>query len=699
MLINRELSWLEFNQRVLEEARDSRVPLLDRLSFLSITASNLDEFFMVRVGGLQLLVQEGVRKSDASGMSPRQQLKGIAARVHRMVKDQHTCYHEDLEPKLRKAGIRRVVLQELSSGQVDRLATFFEEEIFPVVSPMVVPAGAQFPALRNLGLHLAVRLKSNGQGRRWELAVVPIGRNMSRFVLLASDEGFDYVTIEDVIKLFVDRLFPGKHVLEAVPLRITRNADISAREDSSADFLAEMEEVLERRKESSCVRLEIKNICSRTLLTYLTRMLRVQKEHVYEVPGPMNLAAFNEVASLDRFELLRYRSWQPQPRPEIDLRKSIFDELSRQDILLHHPYDSFEPILRLIEEAASDPDVLAIKQVLYRTSVDSPVVAALAKAAEAGKYVTVIVELKARFDEARNIEWAKDLERSGVQVIYGVKGLKTHAKLCIVVRREAQGVVRYLHFGTGNYNEKTARLYSDIGYMTRDTDLGADASAFFNAVTGYSEPQRFLKLAAAPIGLREVLVELIESEAERKRQGQKAFIRAKVNSLVCPDIIKALYRASQAGVRIDLNVRGICCLRPGVKGLSRNITVVSIVDRFLEHSRILHFHHGGADKVCISSADWMPRNLDRRVELMVPVDDPSCRRKLIAVLGTYFEDTEKSWRLRADGTYTRRVVRGKRKRVRSQEMFCRKVLSDVKGGEAARRAVFEPHRPVDAGSR
>lgn len=694
---NRELSWLEFNQRVLDEALDVSVPLLDRLSFLAITASNLDEFFMVRVGGLKMLVDEGMRKRDPSGMTPRQQLDTVMARALTMVEDQYRCYREDLEPLLAEQGIRRVHVDDVTPDQRQHLRRMFDEEIFPVVSPMAADDPDDFPYLVNLRLHVMVRMKASASETRPRprYAVIPLGDTMTRFVTVPTPSGFAYVTIEDVIRLFIHEIFPGREVLEVVPFRVTRNADMSVREDQAEDFLSQMQEVLDKRRRGDCVRVEVKGLASKMLFNHLRRALQVRDGHAYRVPGPMALAGFEALVSLGGFEALRSEPWQPLPCPDIDAGKSIFDELKQKDVLLYHPYDSFDPVLQLVQEAASDPDVLAIKQTLYRVSRDSPVVDALKKAAERGKVVTVIVELKARFDEARNIEWARELEKTGAQVIYGIRGLKTHAKACLVVRREPQGVVRYLHFGTGNYNERTARLYSDVSLLTSDTDLGTDTAAFFNAVTGYSEPQKFLKLAAAPLGLREQLMELIEGETERCRQGQKAFIRAKMNSLVCPKIIKALYAASQAGVTVDLNIRGICCLRPGIKGLSDNISVISIVDRFLEHSRVFHFHHGGEEAVFISSADWMPRNLDRRVELLVPVENPGCRRKLMSILDVHLADTVKARVLRSNGGYRKRRP-GRGEPVRSQEALRLDALAAVEKARTNRNRVFEIHRPSAA---
>lgn len=439
-----------------------------------------------------------------------------------------------------------------------------------------------------------------------------------------------------------------------MPFRITRNADLSLREDLAFDLLAEMEEVLEARQTGACVRLEISDTVTTQLLAFLQDALKVQNESVYVVPGPLDLSAFMQLGDRSGFDHLRYESWPPQLSPSVDLGSSMFQVLQRQDLMLVHPYESFEPVLRLLEEAADDPNVLAIKQILYRTSRNSPIVATLQRAAEKGKYVTVIVELKARFDEARNIEWAKSLELAA-QVIYGVKGLKTHAKCLVIVRREPQGIVRYVHFGTGNYNESTARLYSDVSFMTSNEELGADATSFFNAITGYSQPMKFRRIEMAPLGLRPRLLEMIEAEIQRKKQGQKGVILAKLNSLVDPKIIDALYEASQAGVKIKLNIRGICCLRPGVKGLSENISVVSIVDRFLEHARIMFFYHGGDERVLISSADWMPRRPGPTCRVARSDRGSRLRTRLMSVLEVYFDDNVKARRLNSDGSYSRQT--------------------------------------------
>jgi polyphosphate kinase len=454
-----------------------------------------------------------------------------------------------------------------------------------------------------------------------------------------------------------------------------------------------MEEVLVSRRSADFVRLEVSGSVSPETLDFLVARLGVDDRDVFRIPGPLDLSALMSLTDIEGFPALRDTVWPAQRSPQVDPAKPMIANIAEQDILLCHPYESFEPVVRLIEEAANDPDVLAIKQTLYRTSRKSPIVAALKRAAELGKYVTAVVELKARFDEARNMEWARELERSGVQVIYGVRGLKTHAKLCIVVRRESAGIARYIHFGTGNYNEATSRMYSDISFLTCDESLGKDASAFFNAITGYSQPQAYEKLESAPLGLRKKLLALIDGETRRSLQGQRAFVDAKLNALVDPELIEALYRASRAGVIVRLNIRGICCLRPGVPGLSENITVVSIVDRFLEHARILHFHHGGEEAVFISSADWMPRSLDRRIELLTPIEDGQIKRKLVEILGTYFQDNQNAWALQSDGHYERLEPVDGQGRVRAQKVLYQSAVEKVKLAELAARTKFEPHLP------
>ncbi len=688
---NRELSWLEFNQRVLNEAFNSELPLLERLKFLAITDSNLDEFYKVRVAGLQTLAQRGSARRDPAGLTPREQLQAVTERAARMVDDQNRCYLEQLEPALAEAGIRRLRAGQLNPRQQQVLENRFESEITTILSPIAVRLGDDVPLLTDLTLNVAVLLApAASEPDQPRVAIIPFARYAGRFITLPAEGGYAFMLLEDAVALHIDEFFPGEEVLECAPFRLTRNADLQFRDDLASDLLADMEEMLDERKQSACVRLQVAEGVSDALLDFLRRLFSVEEADVLRIAGPIELSAFMRLTGLEGFDRLRYDEWPPQPSPEIDLTQNLFEQIARRDILLYHPYDSFEPVVRLIEEAAADPDVLAIKQILYRTSRNSPIVAALMRAAVAGKYVTVLVELKARFDEARNIQWAREMERAGVQVIYGVKGLKTHAKVCVIVRREPHGIQRYLHLGTGNYNEATARIYSDASLLTSNEELGADAAAFFNAVSGYSQPINFRKIEMAPVGLRDRLLEMILVETHAAERGERGYIAAKVNSLVDPGIIEALYEASQAGVRIKLNIRGICCLRPGVPGLSENISVVSIVDRFLEHARILYFYHGGDERVFTSSADWMPRNLDRRVEPLVPVEDLTCRARLIQILDSYFLDNVKARKLQPDGTYT--PVPDEGRPFRSQQWLYEQAVQAVRQAEASQRTVLEPHR-------
>jgi polyphosphate kinase len=690
--LNRELSWLEFNQRVLDEACTEDNPLLERLKFLAITASNLDEFFMVRVGGLRLLTRRGVTAPDAAGLTPHDQLAAIGARTHQMTADQYACF-ASLEAQLAAAGIRRVLPSEWNERQAKAVEQLFDQEIFAILTPMAVRPGEEFPHLVNQTLNVAVQLAPAPEAPESpRFAVIPIGKALPRIYTVGAERGYAYVLLEEIVERNLQRFFPGETVVQSAVFRITRNADFTLRDDLASDLVSGMEEILSARKYGECVRLEIAASAGGELLAFLKQALSVRDDDLYAMPGPLDLTAWMQLGELPGYDALKNEPWPPQRSPLIDPTGSMFEVIAQRDILLYHPYESFEPVVRLVEEAASDPDVLAIKQILYRTSRKSPIVAALARAAQRGKHVTAVVELKARFDEARNIEWARNLEEAGVQVIYGVKGLKTHAKLCVIVRREPQGIQRYLHFGTGNYNEITSKIYSDASLLTVNEELGADAVSFFNAITGYSQPQRYRRLEAAPTGLRARLLELIEGETQRKKQNQPAFIQAKLNAIVDPEIIHALYMASQAGVTVRLNVRGACCLCPGVRDQSENIEVISIVDRYLEHARILHFHHGGDDLVFISSADWMPRNIDRRIELLIPIQDPDCRNRLIQVLQTYFEDNQKARRLRSTGDYEPVATNRRTKPRRAQEILYRNAVKALSQAEQSRQTIFEPHR-------
>jgi polyphosphate kinase len=626
-------------------------------------------------------------------MSPAEQLEVVSKRTDSMVADQYQTFLREIEPQLNDQGIRRRHVAELSQQQSEFIKQVFEEQILPVLSPIAVHDLDQFPLLTGRTLNVAVQLAQNEEDQPYRYAVIPCGRSSLRFITLPSEGDFEFVLAEDVISLMIQRFFPGEEIISTAPFRITRNADLSVREDDGTDLLAEMEDVLEERKDSFCVRLELSDSVTTEMLAFLKKLLRLQNRDVYVLPGPAGLGDFMRLADLSGYGHLTYPKWTPRNSPQIDPAQSMFDVIRAGDVLLYHPYESFDPVVRLISEAADDPDVLAIKQTLYRTSRNSPIIEALKRAADRGKNVTVIVELKARFDEARNIEWARQLEYSGVHVVYGVRGLKTHAKACVIVRRESQGFQRYIHFGTGNYNEITASFYTDISYLTCNPELGNDIVSWFNAVTGYSQIQQFHHLESAPIGLREKLLEMIEVETDRAKRGHEARIVAKLNSLVDPEMINALYRASAAGVNIQLNIRGICCLKPGVPKLSENIRVTSIIDRFLEHARIYYFYHGGDRRVFISSADLMQRNLDRRVELLVPILDSDCKRQAIRILEYCLKDNVKARRIRPDGGYDKPTP-NIQSPFRCQTEFERFAREAEEGAFESKRMMFIPLEPT-----
>lgn len=702
--INRELSWLAFNERVLAQAADESLPILERAKFLAITSSNLDEFMMVRVGGLKILKQRNPTLRDPAGMIAVEQLQAVAQKGHEIVQRQYRIFGGQVLPLLESIEIAHLQLDQASDAEKEAAESRFWRDVFPVLSPQAVTAES-FPLLQGLGIHLCVRLRrdpqsrlgtsqtseadENGEPQASEFAVIPMGRALSRVLPISSTKRHGYVLLEDLAEHYVHEFFPGREVLECIAFRITRNADIELREDEASDLLGGMEEVLESRRYSRPVRLEYSESASAETVEFLRQALQLYPEDLYAIDGPIDLSFLFSLHGQEGFDQQRDEIWPAKPHPRIDPEESMFATIAAGDLMLVHPYERFDSVVRLIEEAAVDPDVLAIKQVLYRTSKNSPVVAALERAAEHGKYVTAIVELKARFDEARNIEWAREMERAGVQVIYGIHGLKTHAKVCIIVRREPQGIVRYMHFGTGNYNEATAKLYGDISLLTCDEVLGRDATNFFNAITGASQPREMEQIAAAPTAMRRRILDLIEGETQRSLQGERGQITAKLNALVDTEVIDALYRASRAGVRIRLNVRGQCCLRPGVKGLSETIEVVSIVDRFLEHARILCFRQGGDDELFISSADWMPRNLDRRIELLVPVADRDCAQQLKSILETYFDDNTNSWRMLPSGDYER-VDRKNDPPLRSQRVLYDRFVQAWQQAESSRRATFRP---------
>ena len=691
--INRELSWLEFNQRVLNEALRDDLPLLERVKFLAITASNMDEFFQVRVGSLMLLRRGGRKSPDPSGLTPSQQLAAIRRRVRRMIEDQYRLFNGVLCGALRDANIRLLTTEILTPTQAAQVATAFHDSISPLLTPLAVVEGESSPLVPALQLIVACRITDNETGAIRH-ALIPIPDGLNRRVQVSDGgDGVAFVLIEDVVARHSGELFPGEEVEATVCFRVTRNGDIAVQEEDASDLAGEMEEVLAARKLSDTVRLELPKKLPRDLARIIQQVCGATATEIYRIAGPLALAGFMDLAFLPGFEALRDEDWPPQPSPDLPHGDSIFDTIGRRDVLLHHPYESFEPVMRLVEEAADDPQVVSIKQVLYRTARQSRIIDALIRAAENGKTVTVLIELKARFDEARNLLRAEELQRAGAQIVYGVKGLKTHAKICLVVRREDGRLRRYVHLGTGNYNESTARLYTDISLLSCRPEYGADASLFFNAVTGRSKLLRFQRLVPAPTAMKPRLLDLIASEAERARQGEPARILAKVNSLQDPDIIAALYQASKAGVEINLNVRGICCLKTGEAKHSKNIRVISIIDRFLEHARIFYFHQGGDPDIFIASADWMGRNLDRRVELMIPIEDSRARRRLLRILEAFFQDNTQASKILPDGSSERLRPAPGEKKFRAQEHFFKEARRAAKAREHERAMTFEPHVP------
>ena len=689
LFLNRELSWLEFNHRVLEEAMDPATPLLDQLKFAIIASSNLDEFFMVRVAALKNDVEEGDIMPDLAGLRPRQQLIVVSEKAHEMVDRIGATMVDQILPALAERGIRIVGMDQLEAQQRTFLSRYFTAEILPALTPLAIDVSRPFPKLSNLSLNLALLLAPAEGEEQPRLGVVQVPGGLRRLVRPLGGDGNTYVLLEEIIRAELATLFPGQTVLESTAFRIARDAEMELDEEGGREYLENIEDELRKRRLSRVVRLEVRAGVGDTLLAILVERLEIEVPDVYFVRSPLDIRALMPLVELPTLEHLREPPLKPLPVLEPRELADIFGRLREGEVLLHHPYESFEPVVGFVTSAADDPDVLAIKQTLYRTSGTSPIVQALARAAENGKQVTVLVELMARFDEQSNIRWARSLEESGAHVIYGIRGYKTHSKICLVVRRGPHGIERYVHLGTGNYNDRTARIYTDVGLMTADRAIGEDASAFFNSLTGYSDPPKMRRLAMAPTGLRERFLKLIEREKRRAEEGQAAEIRAKMNSLVDEDIIRALYDASRAGVRIRLNVRGICCLRPGVKGVSETIEVVSIVDRFLEHSRIYHFRNGGDDEVYLSSADWMSRNLDRRIELLFPTS-PEVRPKVMAILDAMFLDNVKSRRLMPDGTYKRRRPNKGEEPFRAQLHLYRQAAAALERARAASGVVFEP---------
>src|SRR6267154_107532 len=652
--INRELSWLSFNERVLEEGLDPSVPALERLKFLAITSSNLDEFFMIRVAGLKQQLVGHVEESGPDAMSPGEQLAAIATRSHEMVTRQYRALLGDVVPNLDRAGACLRPPGGCSTEADHFLAEYFAREVFPVLTPIALDPGHPFPHLRNKSLNLAVRFAPGAPGTRFRYGVVPVPSVLPRLVEVP-DGRRTYVLLEDVIARHVAQLFPGMPIEGCWAFRVTRNWDLSIDEEEAEDLLVTIEREVRRRDRGSAVRLEIAAGAEQQMVDYLVRALKLGAPDVYRPDGPLNIPDLLPLLGRIEQKELHAEPFTPLVPPQLgDAERDLFRLIRERDVLLHHPYESFDPVVGLIEAAADDPSVLAIKMTLYRTGKDSPVVRALQRAAENGKQVTALVELKARMDEEANILWARALEQAGVHVVYGLIGYKTHSKVALVVRREAGGLRRYVHLGTGNYNPVTARIYEDLSIFTAREDFGADATSLFNLLTGYSKPSTWKKFRVAPLNLKSVVLELIEREAQIAKDTGRGRIVAKMNSLQEPEVLKALYRASQAGVQIELMVRGICVLRPGIPGVSERIKVVSVVDRFLEHSRIWYFEAGGKRDVYLSSADWMQRNFVRRVEIAFPVEDAGVKERILdEVLATSRGDNLKARILRADGQYER----------------------------------------------
>ncbi|MCS6849624.1 MAG: polyphosphate kinase 1 [Gemmataceae bacterium] len=671
LYINRELSWLEFNRRVLEEAQDPNVPWLERLKFLAIFSSNLDEFFMVRVGGLVQKVQAGIRHgSGADRMPPTEQLERIHQVVRHMVAEQYECLTQEVLPALEREGIVLRGLSELSEVDRRHLRDVFSREIFPVLTPLAIDPGHPFPHLLNKSLNLAVLLKRPHHDERL-FAVVQVPAVLPRFVQLPSQgPGYAFTALETVIRMHLPDLFPGMELDRATVFRVTRDSEYEIDDDEVEDLLKTIEEEVRKRRRGAAVRLEIEADAPLEVEQILMAALDLDSSHVYRIPGMLDLTGLFQIYGLPGYPNLRDPHFTPQPVAEFVQASNLWAAIRARDILVHHPYESFSHVVDFIEEAARDERVLAIKQTLYRTSSDSPIVRALQQAADNGKQVTALIELKARLDEERNILWARELEKAGVHVVFGFVGLKTHCKVALVVRREDDGIRRYVHLSTGNYNPQTARIYTDLGFFTCNPDFCEDVSALFNYLTGYCELPQWRKLVVAPSRLQAFMIEKIDQERAYQSAGREGRIIAKINGLLEPAVVQALYRASQAGVRIDLICRGICALRPGIPGISENIRVISIVDRFLEHSRIFYFGNGGNPEVYIGSADWMDRNLSRRVEVVFPIETPELKHRLIhEILATSLADNLKARELLPDGSYRRVIPEPGQELVRSQERF------------------------------
>ena len=690
---NRELSWMDFNKRVLEEATKKDNPIMERCNFLSITASNLDEFFMVRVAGVLDQIHHGVKSKDASGLTPAEVMSRLSEKIHDFAKKQYSCYNRSIIPSLRANGITFKNVEELDGDQKAFIDEYFHKVVFPVLTPMAVDTSRPFPLLANKSLNIALRL-TNAENEEF-FAVVQVPSILPRFLELPSHEGRAFILLEKIIAAYLNELFELYNIKEHDAFRITRDSDLDIDEDTE-DLMAEIKKSIRKRKRGVPVRLEFSKRCNKEIRKFLIDALEVSEDEIYFQRGPLDLTFLSKFAHIDGCETLCFEPIVPvNPPAEFCGYDDIFKAIREKDRLVHHPYESFDVVVNFVKKAAVDPKVLAIKQTLYRVSGNSPIVAALIKACENGKQVTVLVELKARFDEENNIQWANKLEKAGCHVIYGLTGLKTHCKICLVVRRDDDGIRRYLHMGTGNYNDSTARFYTDIGMFTCREEYGIDASSLFNVLTGYSFPPEYNKFIVAPHGMRTFFEAMIINETQNAKLGLPAKITAKVNSLVDPKIISLLYDASNAGVKVDLVVRGICCLVPGVKGFSENIKVISIVGQLLEHSRIFIFENNGNPQYYMGSADWMPRNLDKRVELVFPVEDEDIKTRVQGIMNTMFKDTVNARRQHSDMTYSSVDKRGK-KRLNCQKYFSKLALKAQKSAMKAdyARTVGTPVVPV-----
>ena len=698
---NREISWLGFNERVLSEAKDKNIPLFERLKFLSITASNLDEFFMVRVASLKDMVHAKYTKPDIAGMTPKEQLKALAPEVKSLIQAQYNTYNRSLIPALKKAGVKVVEKHEdFSEEQKEFVDRYFEEAVYPVLTPMAMDSARPFPLIRNKTLNIGALIakKVKKEKEELEFATVQVPSVLPRIIEIPGDkkDKTTVVLLEEIIERNIGKLFLSNPVVCACPYRIIRNADLTIDEDEAADLLTEIEKQLKKRQWGEVIRLDVEEKMDPRLLKILKMEFDMKEEDIHYINGPLDLTFLMKMYKLEGFDDLKVEPYVPAPVKEMMTDEDIFTQIRRQDILLHHPYMSFDPVVDFVRQASRDPEVLAIKQTLYRVSGNSPIIAALAQAAENGKQVTVLVELKARFDEENNIVWAKKLEKAGCHVIYGLLGLKTHSKITLVVRKEEEGIRRYVHLGTGNYNDSTAKQYTDCGILTCSAKIGEDATAVFNMLSGYSEPKSWNKLVVAPIWMRDRFLHLIEMEQRRALEGKEARIVAKMNSLCDRDIIAALYAASAAGVKIDLIIRGICCLKVGIPGVSENITVRSIVGNFLEHSRIFYFYSDGKEQLFMGSADWMPRNLDKRVEIVFPVEDPRLKEEVKHILHIQLADNVKAHILQPDGTYEKIDKRGKQL-VNSQEYFCEEAhkIAETKTGSGHDRIFIPAEAPEE----